>query len=187
MSARRRDGHAARPELALGLRVVGVVAVERGHVVGDREAGLAGVEQLAEPRVRVLGAAEAREHAHRPRPRAVARRVDAAGERRLAGHADVALEVHVRVPAGALPERVAVVVDGGRAAGARVVGSPARVGAGSREVPRAVEALDREVAQRHEPVAALGQALERGLEALHPPGAGGARPGVRTVAHGGRL
>ena len=42
MSASERDGHAARAELALGLRIVGVVAVERGHVVGDRQAGLAG-------------------------------------------------------------------------------------------------------------------------------------------------
>ena len=77
-------GDAARPELALGLLVVGVVAVQRRHVVGDREARLAGVEQLAEADVGVLGRAEAREHAHRPGPRPVARGVDAARERRLA-------------------------------------------------------------------------------------------------------
>ena len=59
----RGDGDAARAELALGLGIVGVVAVERRHVEGDREAGLAGVEQRAEARVRVLGRAEAREHA----------------------------------------------------------------------------------------------------------------------------
>ena len=111
MSAQAADGDATRAELALGLRVVGVVAVQRGHVVGDRETRLAGVEQLAEAGVRVLGAAEAREHAHRPGPRPVARGVDAAGERRLAGQADVADGVRVGVAAGAVAQRVAVVVD----------------------------------------------------------------------------
>ena len=68
MSASERDGHAARAELALGLRIVRVVAVQRGHVVGDRQPGLAGAQQLVEALVGVLGRAEAGEHAHRPQP-----------------------------------------------------------------------------------------------------------------------
>ena len=84
----RADGDAAGPELALGLGVVGVVAVEGGHVVGDREPGLAGVEEGAEAGVRVLGGAEAGEHPHRPEPAPVAGGVDAAGEGRGAGLAD---------------------------------------------------------------------------------------------------
>ena len=88
MSARLTDRDAARPELALRLGVVGVVAVQGRHVVGDRQAGLAGGEQLAEAGVRVLRGAEAGEHPHRPQPAAIAGRVDAAGERRLAREAD---------------------------------------------------------------------------------------------------
>ena len=60
MSARLLTADAARPELALGLGIVGVVAVQRRHVVGDRQAGLAGREQRPEAGVRVLGGAEAR-------------------------------------------------------------------------------------------------------------------------------
>ena len=93
MSARRADRDAARPELAFGLGVVGVVAVQRRHVVGDRQAGLAGRQQLVEAGVRVLGRPEAGEHAHRPQAAAVAGRVDAAGERRLARQADAVLGV----------------------------------------------------------------------------------------------
>ena len=173
------DGDAAGAELALGLRVVGVVAVQRRHVVGDREAGLAGVEELAEPGVRVLGRPEAGEHAHRPRARAVAGGVDAAGERRLAGEAHVPDGVHVRVPAGAVAQRVPVVVDGGRAAraGRLVVG-------GRVPVPGAVQALDREVAERREARPALREAVERGRDALHPPRAPSSLPVVGTVAHG---
>ena len=138
MSARLLTRDAARPELALGLRVVGVVAVERRHVVGDRQAGLAGGEQRAEAGVRVLGGAEAREHPHRPEPAAVAGRVDAAGERRLAGQADVAERVEV-VPAALAPaEAVAAVVDRGRAAAA----GRAAVRRGLPR-PRAVQAVDR--------------------------------------------
>ncbi len=111
--------HPARPELALRLRVVGVVAVEGRHVVGDREAGLAGIEQLAEAGVRVLGAAEPREHAHRPRAGPVPGGVDAAGERRLSREPDVPGRVEAGVAARAVAERVAVMVDGGRPAGAR--------------------------------------------------------------------
>ncbi len=64
----RRHGHAARAELALGHRVVVVVAVERRHVEGDRQAGIALPEQCLEARVRLLGRAESGEHAHRPQP-----------------------------------------------------------------------------------------------------------------------
>ena len=85
-----RDADAARPELALGLRIVAVVAVQRGHVVGDRQARLAGVEQLPEPGVGVLRSTEPGEHPHRPEPAPVAGRMDAPGERRLTGKADVA-------------------------------------------------------------------------------------------------
>ena len=89
MSASELDRHAARAELALRLRVVGVVAVQRGHVVGDRQAGLAGVEQLAGsarwcPRPRRSPANMRIVHSRD----AVAGRVDAARERRLAGEAD---------------------------------------------------------------------------------------------------
>src|SRR5437016_5011290 len=73
----RAHGDPARPELALCRRVVRVVAVERRHVVRDREAGLPGVEELPETRVRVLRGAEAREHPHRPQPAPVAGRMDA--------------------------------------------------------------------------------------------------------------
>ncbi len=89
----RADADAARPELALGFLVVGVVAVERRHVVGDRQAGLAGGEQVLEAGVGVLGGAEAREHPHRPEARSVPRRMDAAGVRRLPGQADARVRV----------------------------------------------------------------------------------------------
>src|SRR4051794_38075952 len=69
--------------------VIGVVPVQRRHVVGDREPRLARVEQLAEPGVRVLGRAEPREHPHGPWTGPVAGRVDAPGERRLAREAHV--------------------------------------------------------------------------------------------------
>ena len=62
------DRHAAGAELAGGLRLVVVVAVQGRHVVGDREAGAAGRDQLLEAVVGVLGGAEAGEHAHRPQP-----------------------------------------------------------------------------------------------------------------------
>ena len=69
MSARLLTATPHVPNSPSASGVVGVVAVERRHVVGDREAGLAGAEQLPEPGVRVLGRAEAREHPHRPEPR----------------------------------------------------------------------------------------------------------------------
>ena len=84
----RGDGDAALAELAEGLGGVGVVAVERGHVEGDREAGVALREQVLEAGVGLLGGAEAGEHAHRPELAAVAGGVDAAGEGVLAGVSD---------------------------------------------------------------------------------------------------
>ena len=84
------DGHAALAELAHRGRVVGVVAVQRGHVERDTQAGLALLEQVLEPLVGVLGGAEPGEHAHGPQPAAVAGGVDAAQERVLAGHVGLA-------------------------------------------------------------------------------------------------
>ena len=89
----RAHGDAARPELAFRLGVVGVVAVQRRHVVGDRQAGLAGREQPVEAGVRVLGRPEPGEHPHRPQAASIAGRVDAAGERRIARQADAGLGV----------------------------------------------------------------------------------------------
>ena len=76
--------------------MVGVVAVERRQVEGDREAGLALREQVLEALVGVGGGAEAGELPHRPELAAVAGRVDAARVRELAGDADLALRVEVR-------------------------------------------------------------------------------------------
>ena len=81
----RGDRHAARPELTFGLALVGVVAVQSRHVEGDAETRLAVRDQVLEPPVRVLGAPVAGEHAHRPQPAAVHRRMNAAGEGELAG------------------------------------------------------------------------------------------------------
>ncbi len=53
-------------------------------------------DQRLEARVRVLGGAEAGEHAHRPQPPAMPGGMDAARERRLARQAEVA----PRIPAG---------------------------------------------------------------------------------------
>ena len=54
-----------------------------------REPGLAVVEQVVEALVGLLGGAEAGELPHRPQAAAVHRRVDAAGERKLARVADL--------------------------------------------------------------------------------------------------
>jgi len=77
--------------------VVRVVAHQRRHVEGGREAGLSVVEQVAEALVRLRGGAEAGELAHRPQLRAVHRRVDAAGERIDTWIAEVALVVGLDV------------------------------------------------------------------------------------------
>ena len=81
----RVDRDARPTDLAVGDGVVGVVAELRREVEGHREAGLAAREQRVEARVRLLGGAEPRVLAHRPRPAAVHVRVRAARERELAG------------------------------------------------------------------------------------------------------
>ena len=91
----RVDGHALAADLAQRPRMVGVVAHQRRHVEGRRQAGLPLVEQVAEALVGLLGRPEARELAHRPEAPAVHRRVDAARERIAAGQPDLALVGHV--------------------------------------------------------------------------------------------
>ena len=88
MSSSERDRDADLADLALGARVVGVVAHLRGQVEGARQAGLACVEQELEALVGLLGGAEAGVLAHRPEPAAVHVRLDAARERGLAGVAE---------------------------------------------------------------------------------------------------
>ena len=85
----RGDADAALAELARGDRLVGVVAHQRGQIEGHAQAVLAVGEQVEEARVRLLGAAEAGELANRPRPAAVAGRVDAARVGRLTRQPEV--------------------------------------------------------------------------------------------------
>ena len=66
MSARLDDRHADPADLALRLGRVGVVAHLGRQVEGDRQAGLALLEQVAEALVGLLGGREARVLAHRP-------------------------------------------------------------------------------------------------------------------------
>ena len=158
----RADGHAARAELTFRLGIVRVVAVQRGHVVGDREAGLAGAQELVEALVGVLGRAEAGEHAHRPQARPVAGGVDAARERRLARVADVAQRIEVRPGAVARPQAVAEVVDRRRTAAAS---------AGALQVERRVKPVDLHVADRAEARSPLvEQRAFAALERLLAPG-----------------
>ena len=93
------DGDAALAELALGGAVVGVVAVEGGHIEGGAEAGLAVLEEVLEAGVGLLGGAVAGEHAHGPEAAAVAGGMDATGVGELAGESDV-LKVGGVVEAG---------------------------------------------------------------------------------------
>ena len=72
----RVDGHA---HLALGPRMIGVVAHLRGQVEGARQPGLAVPEEELEPLVRRLRCAEAGVLAHGPQPAAVHVGVHAAG------------------------------------------------------------------------------------------------------------
>ena len=134
--------------------IVGVVAVERGHVVRDRQPGLAGPQQLVEALVRVLGRAEAGEHAHRPQPRPIAGAMDAARERRLAGKADVAHADRSPTTARRPAQAIAEVVDRGRTAAA----APSPV-----EVERRVQPVDLDVADGAEARPPLGSALLRPL------------------------
>ena len=107
MSARLRDRDADPADLALRLGRVGVVAHLGRQVEGDRQPGLALVEEVAEPPVGLLGGREARVLAHRPEAAAVHRRLDAARERVLTGTAQVA----ILVEAGGVGRRVEVADD----------------------------------------------------------------------------
>ena len=88
-----RDRDADPAHLPLRLAGVGVVAHLGRQVEGDRQPGLALLEQVAEAPVRLLGGREAGVLAHRPEAAAVHRRLDAAGERVLAGRPEVAVLV----------------------------------------------------------------------------------------------
>ena len=80
--------HALPAHLPEAAGMIGVVAHQAGHVERRREAGLAVIEQVAEPRVGLLGRTEPGELAHRPQPAAIHVGVDAPGVGELAGHAD---------------------------------------------------------------------------------------------------
>ena len=73
------------PTSPCAIGCVGVVAHLRRQVEGDREAGLALLEQVVVALVRLRGRAEAGVLPHRPEAPAVHRRMDAARERVLAG------------------------------------------------------------------------------------------------------
>ena len=81
------DGHADLADLALGHRVVGVVADLGRQVERHREPARAGRQQGVVPLVRRLSRREAGVLAHGPEPLAVHLGVDAAGVRELAGRA----------------------------------------------------------------------------------------------------
>ena len=105
MSLQARHGHAALAELAFAFGRVGVVAVQRGQIEGDREAGLAVLQQILEARIGFFGGTEAGEHAHRPQLAAIQRGMHAARERRIARKAEIGVVVEVgdierRVQAG---------------------------------------------------------------------------------------
>ena len=89
----RVDGDADLADLALGERVVGVVAELRREVEGDGEAGLALAQEELEALVGLLGGAVAGVLADRPEAAAVHVGLDAAGEGVLAGIADVTVVV----------------------------------------------------------------------------------------------
>ena len=73
----RRYRHSASPEFSLGLDVVGVVAVQGGHVEGHAKTGLPAVQEELESGVGFLGQAKTGEHAHGPQPFPVTCGVDA--------------------------------------------------------------------------------------------------------------
>ena len=92
---RGADRHADLADLALGLGRIGVVAHLGRQVEGDRQAGLALVEQVTEAPVGLRGRGEAGVLAHRPEAAAVHRRLDAARERILARPTKIAVLVEV--------------------------------------------------------------------------------------------
>src|SRR5438874_4435634 len=75
--------------------MVGVVAHQGREVEGDRQTGLAVLEQELVPLVGIGGAAEAGELPHRPELAAVHRRMNAAGERILARAAKLTLRIEL--------------------------------------------------------------------------------------------
>ena len=79
MSSMRVDRNADLADLALGDRVVGVVAHLGWQVEGYREAGRATLEQVAVAGVRFLGAGVTGVLAHGPEPAAVPGRLDRRG------------------------------------------------------------------------------------------------------------
>ena len=81
----RVDGDTAASDLAERHRIVGVESEQGRHVECGRQAVAARLDDLLEPPVGVLGGAEPGEHAHRPQPRAVHRRIRASGVRVHAG------------------------------------------------------------------------------------------------------
>jgi len=91
-----RDGHADFADLALGTRVVAVVAHLRGQVERTAQPGLAGFEQELEPLVGAGGGAEAGVLPHRPQLAAVHRGVHATGVGRLAGRTELGRGVPAR-------------------------------------------------------------------------------------------
>ncbi len=88
MSSTRVDRDADPPDLAGRQRVVGVHAELGRQVERGRQARRAGREQVAEALVGLLGRREPGVLAHRPRPAAVHRGVDAPGVREGAGLAE---------------------------------------------------------------------------------------------------
>jgi len=85
----RRDGDAGAPDLALGTGMVRVVAHLGREVERHREPGLAPLQEELEPFVGLLGGPEPRVLAHRPEAVPVHLRVDASGERILAGPPEI--------------------------------------------------------------------------------------------------
>ena len=94
------DRHAHLADLALGARVVAVVADLRRQVERDGEPGLAALEQVAEAAVGLGGGGEAGVLPHRPGPAAVHRGLHAARERELAREADLRGEAREEVGGG---------------------------------------------------------------------------------------
>ena len=85
----RVDRDALTADLAERHGVIGVMPHQARHVERRAQPGLAVLEQIAEPLVRLLDRAEAGELAHRPQPAAVHARVHAARERILARQPDL--------------------------------------------------------------------------------------------------
>ncbi len=100
------DRDAGPPDLAGRARVVGVVAELRRQVERDREPRLPALEQVAEPRVRLLGRGEARVLANRPRPAPVHVGVRPARVRELARQLQLVAGVVRRVDRLELDARV---------------------------------------------------------------------------------